>query len=162
MSVLYEFIVFDPSGRLVYYEDIQKTFNPATAKLTPAQIEAEEKAMIEDIEFQHRIKNMFGIIFTLKSLVQKLSVAPVNTFRYFVTTKYKLSIFESATNMKFILLSAVDEIDYSVLLRQVYADAYVEYVKKNIFYNQGDKITCPAFQAKVREMFSETISGKKP
>jgi len=63
---------------------------------------------------------MAGIAAALKAFVKIMSPSPINNFKSFSTTKYKYNIYESATGLKLIILSTVDEYDYSDLLRTIF------------------------------------------
>eukprot|EP01017_Pseudomicrothorax_dubius_P007008 TRINITY_DN12114_c0_g2_i2.p1 TRINITY_DN12114_c0_g2~~TRINITY_DN12114_c0_g2_i2.p1 ORF type:complete len:172 (-),score=24.29 TRINITY_DN12114_c0_g2_i2:113-628(-) len=161
MANLFELFIFDGAGKLLYYEDIQRLLYHSSGKGVPRMGSQQSTLVFEGNEderdFLNRVKNIFGICFTLRSLARTISPTPINSFRSFVTSKYKLSIFEALTGVKLILLSAPDDLDYGPLLGSLYSEAYVEFARKNPFYTLGEPIDCPAFQAKLRELFGSLL-----
>jgi hypothetical protein len=60
-----------------------------------------------------------------------------------------------SSGVKIVLLSQVaDPIDYYPVLRDIYFNGYLELVKRNCFYKQGDSLSCPYFLDFVQEILS--------
>ena len=156
-TILYDFIILEPSGKCLYYQDFstaKKDATPGALQSSASSEPGSEPSEVKDKEFTHRLQNIFGITDALKSLVKQLSPTPIVTFRNLVTNKFKLSIFETPGGMRFILFTSVDDIDYLEFLRKIYREAFVDYVQKNPLYTAGNEIDCPLFIEKLRELVS--------
>jgi len=82
----------------------------------------------QDEEF----KLMYGMIFSLKSFVQRMSPSDMRDgFLNFKTSKYKLHLYETATGLKFVLLTDLNVGNIRDNLQTIYSQIYVEYVVKN-------------------------------
>ena len=75
----------------------------------------------------------------------------VDTFNFYKTNSYKLHLFETATGLKFILLTDVGTPNLKDELQKVYRDLYVEFVGKNPAHHIGEPITCDIFITKLGE-----------
>jgi hypothetical protein len=138
MVVIYEFFIINAAGNCLYYEDF--IGNNSLEK------------MMENKEEQGRIKNVYGISIAIKAFSKGMSPTPINNFKSFATTKYKYSVFEIPTGLKFIILGPVDDHDYSDLLKGIYCYLYLEYVSRNPMYEKDSVITFNIFKEKLREM----------
>lgn len=86
-------------------------------------------------------KLLFGVVFSLRNMVQKLdpsieSTSPYGTgsggeFVSYRTSAYKLHYYESPTSLKFIMISDIKVDSLRLVLHQIYVSLYVEYVVKN-------------------------------
>jgi len=103
------------------------------------------------------VENVIGIALALQSLSDKLSPSPILSFNYFTTIKFKYSIFKVFTGLKFILITSVDENDYVKVLENIYKQAYLEFVKKNILYKANTEIENPAFKKACEDIFKNLI-----
>eukprot|EP00243_Klebsormidium_subtile_P002278 TRINITY_DN14470_c0_g1_i1.p1 TRINITY_DN14470_c0_g1~~TRINITY_DN14470_c0_g1_i1.p1 ORF type:complete len:155 (+),score=9.71 TRINITY_DN14470_c0_g1_i1:257-721(+) len=101
-------------------------------------------------------KLMFGLLFSLKSFTAKLD--PINgdnagqagkgcSFHSFKTNTYKLSYFETAAGVKFVLVTDPRMGDLREALRNIYSNIYVEYVSKNPIYTPGQSFRCELFES---------------
>ena len=68
------------------------------------------------------------------------------------TEKFKISFFNSLTNLKIILVCAPRVQQERRLLVRVY-ELYGDYVKNNTFYNPGQPLKGKDFDARVQEIF---------
>ena len=59
------------------------------------------------ITFQEN-KLVYGMLYSLKSFVSRLSPATSDTFHSYETNKYKLSMFETPTGIKFVLNTSLE------------------------------------------------------
>lgn len=74
-------------------------------------------------------KLLFGAIFSMSRLSSKLSDG--NVLQSFRTGKYKAHLKETATGLRFILISDSNVGDLSGLLNQLYSDLYLNTIVKN-------------------------------
>ena len=153
--VLYEFMIFNKNGQLVYFEDLEKM---ETAKI--------EERVESDREFRHKIQNTFGICAVIqevaKTIGQKITTGPDSNsaaFNDFVTSQYKLSFFKAPTGMSFVLLTSKDSSRLSPLLAEIYAKVYVEQVTKNPLSDSREgSIKCPNFSKGIKSFFKSRFS----
>eukprot|EP00271_Cylindrocystis_brebissonii_P014430 TRINITY_DN35785_c0_g1_i1.p1 TRINITY_DN35785_c0_g1~~TRINITY_DN35785_c0_g1_i1.p1 ORF type:complete len:142 (-),score=26.49 TRINITY_DN35785_c0_g1_i1:1580-2005(-) len=96
-------------------------------------------------------KLMFGLVFSLKSFVQKMD--PINgntnrgcTFHSFRTNTYKLSYMETPSGIKLILISDPRTGDLKEALRTIYTNIFVEHIVKNPLCTPGEPFKCEAFE----------------
>ncbi len=152
---IYNFYLFDRRGKCLFYREWNRE-NSST------NVEDSEKQML-----------VFGLLFSLKQLVQKLSpkqaslgtnnegVSPTNLISFddpgnlfsFSSDISTLHQFETKSGLRFVLNS--ERCNDSVLadirkaLRHVYSDIYVNFVVSNPLYLPGTSIAVPAFEAQL-------------
>ena len=100
--------------------------------------------------FLQEAKLMYGMLFSLKSFVSKIS--PLDTkegFLYYKTSKYALHYLETPSGLKFILNTDVNAQNVRELLQQIYSHIYVEYVVKNPMCSMKEPIRSELFKTKL-------------
>ncbi|KAL0275098.1 UNVERIFIED_CONTAM: hypothetical protein PYX00_003063 [Menopon gallinae] len=128
---VYNFYLFDKNGTLLHYAEWNR--------IKQSGMTLEEEA-----------KLMYGMIFSLKSFVNRIS--PTDTkegFLYYKTSRYALNYFETPTGLKFILNTDVSSTNVRDVLQQIYSQIYVEYVVKNPM--------CPLDEAIQSELFKTML-----
>ncbi|THX59170.1 transporter particle subunit bet5 [Aureobasidium pullulans] len=75
-------------------------------------------------------KLIFGAIFSLRRMVRQLG-GEDDSFLSYRTGEYKLHYFETATNLKFVMLTDTRIASMRTVLYQIWANLYVEYVVKS-------------------------------
>jgi hypothetical protein len=75
-------------------------------------------------------KLIYGLVFTLRTMVQKLG-GEDDTFLSYRTGEYKLHYYETPTRMKFVMLTDTQQNNLRPYLHQIWANLYVEFVVKN-------------------------------
>mmetsp|Transcript_18844 Transcript_18844/g.38310 ORF Transcript_18844/g.38310 Transcript_18844/m.38310 type:complete len:147 (+) Transcript_18844:103-543(+) len=129
--MIYCFYLFDREGTCLYYEDWNRT-----------------KKLMGPAEEQRLI---FGLLFSLKASVAQMrppggeSKPASDALHCYSTSSYKLHYFETATSLKFLLLTDPGVPSLRECLRQVYSHIYVEFVVKNPLQAMGAPITCAYF-----------------
>ena len=95
---------------------------------------------------------MYGMVYSLKSLVGRLSPnTSRDGFLGYSTNKYRLNFYETPTGVKFILSSDHKAPECRDMLQFIYSKLYVEYVIKNPLYKPGTKIDSDLFLKKLDE-----------
>ena len=143
MSQFFEFFLINFAGKCLFYEDFIE--NSSIDKFN------------NDNNEIARLKNIVGISIALKAFSCRMSPTPRASFKSFTTGKYKLSFYESASGLKFILISAVDDIDYTSKLQTIYSDIYMEYVNRNPLYEKDNVIEFQIFRDKIKEYLSKLL-----
>ncbi len=139
---VFNLYVFDRNCTCLYYKEWQRT---------------KEAGISRDEEF----KLMYGMIFSIKSLLSRLShKSAKENFLGYTTSKYKLHYFESATGLKFVLNTDVSVGNLKDELWNIYSTIYVEYVSKNPLIQPGEKITSQLFTSKL-DAYIESLSFYK-
>lgn len=89
--------------------------NNDPARARPARLSAKDDA-----------KLIFGTIFSLRNMVRKLG-GPEDSFLSYRTGQYKLHYYETATNVKFVMLTDIGTSNMRNVLHQIYVNLYVEF-----------------------------------
>ncbi|WRT65570.1 uncharacterized protein IL334_002515 [Kwoniella shivajii] len=82
------------------------------------------------LPFDEESKLVYGVILSLRNMVKKLS-GREEAFTSYSTSSYKLHLFETPTNYKFVLLSDPSSDSLRFVLRQLYVGPFVECVVRN-------------------------------
>lgn len=123
--------IFNRYGTLLYYAEWNR--------LKQSGITREEEA-----------KLMYGMLFSVKSFVSKISPLDVKKgFLCYKTNKYALNYLETPTGLKFILNTDLNAQNVRELLQQIYSQIYVEYVVKNPLVNLEEAIKSELFKQKL-------------
>jgi len=94
-------------------------------------------------------KLMFGMLYSLKAFVDRISPVPVvKGFRHYTTGSYKLNFLETLSGHKLVLTTDVNVGDTQEDLRNLHK-IYVEYALKNPIYVYGDVIDSELFKDKI-------------
>ena len=128
---VFNLYIFDRNCTCLYYKEWSRT---------------KQAGISRDEEF----KLMYGMIFSIKSFLSRLSNRSAKeNFLSYSTSKYKLHYFESATGLKFVLNTDTSVGSVSEELWHIYSKIYVEYVTKNPLILQGEEITSQLFTSKL-------------
>ncbi|KAI5713342.1 trafficking protein particle complex subunit 1 [Diaphorina citri] len=140
---VYNFYLFDSFGTLLYYAEWNR--------LKHSGMPREEEG-----------KLMYGMLFSLKSFVSKISPLDSKTgFLSYKTTKYALHLYETPTGLKFVLNTDVQAQDVRKFLASVYSKVYVEYVVKNPLINPREPIKSDLFQNALDALVKESSISLK-
>ncbi|XP_076063977.1 blocked early in transport 5 isoform X3 [Oratosquilla oratoria] len=135
---VYNLYVFDRNGMLLHYGEWNRK--------KQAGMSREEEA-----------KLMYGMIFSIKSFITKVSPTDVKEgFFNYVTNKYRLSFYETPTRIKFILNTDPHAQGVKELLHQIYTQVYVEYVVRNPMCTLNHPIESELFVAKLDELIKQS------
>ncbi|CAG0898723.1 unnamed protein product [Darwinula stevensoni] len=131
---VYNLYIFNKRGALLYYGEWNRWKHSG--------ISQEEEA-----------KLMYGSLFSLKSFVSKISPWDLKEgFQCYKTNKYKLTMFETPTGLKFIMNTDVNAPNVRELLQIIYAQVFVEYVVKNPLCSTQEPIISELFKSKLDEV----------
>ena len=124
---IFNLYIFDKDCTCLYYRE---------------WVRNKEAGICRDEEF----KLMYGMIFSIKSLLSRLShKSSREGFVSYTTSQYKLHYFESATGLMFVLNTDNNVGSLSDELWHLYSKIYVEYVIKNPLLQPGKDITSELF-----------------
>ncbi|KAI5790100.1 Longin-like domain-containing protein [Geopyxis carbonaria] len=144
---IYSFYIFDRHCECIYikqWHEGERPFrNPTTSSTSPQipdrRLSAGSKVATEipissrhvgRLSIQDDAKLVFGVVFSLRNMVRKLSGLD-DAFVSYRTGAYKLHYYETPTNLKFVMLTDIKMNNLRVVLHQIYVNLYVEYVVKN-------------------------------
>ncbi|KAH0554518.1 trafficking protein particle complex subunit 1 [Cotesia glomerata] len=135
---IHNLYIFSKNGVLLYYNEWNR--------LNKSGITKEEEA-----------KLMYGMLFSIKSFVNKISpLDPKEGFLYYKTSKYSLHYLETPSGLNFVLNTDTASQNVRELLQQLYRQVYVEYVVKNPFCKLNEPIQSELFKSKVDELMKKS------
>eukprot|EP00752_Nemacystus_decipiens_P014836 g13208.t1 len=136
--MIYNLYIFNRKGKCLYYREWNRPQNT----LENADDEGEEQRL------------MFGMLYSLKELVTKMSTDPTSTGLHALkTASYTLHHLETGSGLRFVLNTDNNAGDLRPTLRHLYSGIFVEYVAKHPQFSavDGSPIRLPAFDARLEE-----------
>ena len=131
IMTVYNLYIFDRNCSCLYYKQ---------------WVRNKEAGISQDEEF----KLMYGMIFSIKSLLSRLSPRTTKeSFLGYSTNKYKLHYFETPTGLKFVMLTDTNVGSLNDSLNEIYSKLYVEYVVKNPLYQPGEWVDSELFSSEL-------------
>ncbi|XP_046546287.1 trafficking protein particle complex subunit 1-like isoform X2 [Haliotis rubra] len=128
---VFNFYIFDRNGTCLYYAEWNRKKQSGISK-------------------EEEFKLMYGMIFSIKSFVNRISPTDMKDgFMNFKTSKYKLHFFETQSGLKFIMNTDLNVGSVKETLQLIYSSIYVEYVVKNPLCCLDQPITSELFKAKL-------------
>ncbi|XP_070001059.1 trafficking protein particle complex subunit 1 [Penaeus vannamei] len=135
---IHNLYLFDRDGQLLYYTDWNRKKQSGMSR--------EEEA-----------KLMYGMIFSIKSFVAKVSPVDLKEgYLSYTTNKYRLNLYETPSRLKFILNTDIHAQGIKELLQQIYTQVYVEYVVYNPLCSLKKPIESELFAAKLDEVVKQS------
>ncbi|SCV69754.1 BQ2448_1148 [Microbotryum intermedium] len=126
---------------------------------TTATTEATRLAIAASLPFDEEAKLVYGIVFSLRNLVNKLSPSPrdnSDSFHSYSTSLYKLHYLHTPSNYHFVLVSSPRPDSLRPQLRALYQGAFWEWVIRNpmveLDSTKGTGIDNVAFRSAVERM----------
>ncbi|KAF2142964.1 uncharacterized protein K452DRAFT_297479 [Aplosporella prunicola CBS 121167] len=135
--VVYSFYIFDRHTECIYsrkwtprpISSHSKTTRPQSAAGLPVEPEtlaSTRKALSKEDD----AKLMFGTVFSLRNMVRQLG-GEDDHFLSYRTGEYKLHYYETPTRLKFVMITDTRTNNLRIVLHQIWANLYVEFVVKN-------------------------------
>uniref|UniRef100_A0A224XZE7 Trafficking protein particle complex subunit n=1 Tax=Panstrongylus lignarius TaxID=156445 RepID=A0A224XZE7_9HEMI len=135
---IHNLYIFDKNGTLLFYTEWNRLKNSGITR--------EEEA-----------KLMYGMLFSIKSFVAKISPLDMKKgFLCYKTNKYALHYLETPTGLKFILNTDVNAHDVRELLQKIYSQVYVEYIVMNPVCKLDEPIKSELFKEKLDELIKNS------
>lgn len=128
---VYNLYIFDRNCSCLYYKEWARN---------------KDAGISRDEEF----KLMYGMIFSIKSLLTRLSTTSAKEgFVSYTTTQYKLHFYETPTGLKFVLNTDTNVGNIQDTLWDIYSKLFVEYVIRNPLCKPGEPIESVLFASKL-------------
>ncbi|KAG8760826.1 TRAPP subunit bet5, partial [Ceratobasidium sp. 423] len=93
---------------------------PAKNVPVPQARDASQSEKPAELPFDEEAKLVYGVLLSLRHMVQKLSGRPDEAFSSYTTAMYKLHYFETMSGYKFIMLTDPSADALRFILRQIY------------------------------------------
>ncbi|XP_058832512.1 trafficking protein particle complex subunit 1 [Topomyia yanbarensis] len=136
--MIYNLYIFDKFGTLLYYGEWNR--------LKQSGITKDEES-----------KLMYGMLYSLKSFVNKISpIDPKEGFLYYKTNKYALHFVEVSSGLKFVMNTDTTATGIKDFLLQLYSKIWVEYVVRNPLWTIGTPVTSDLFKTKLDEFVKQS------
>ncbi|KAI8904040.1 Sybindin-like protein [Gorgonomyces haynaldii] len=107
-----------------------------------------------DKRVEEDAKLVYGTVFSLKNIINKLGTEQGDTLLGYTTNQYKLHYFETAASLRFVLLTD-PQMESGTMLQDLYANVYVEYVSKNPLLKFDGPISNELFKSKLLEFMQQ-------
>ncbi|XP_050075817.1 trafficking protein particle complex subunit 1 [Anopheles maculipalpis] len=135
---IYNLYIFDKLGTLLYYGEWNRL---------------KQSGITKDEE----VKLMYGMLFSIKSFVSKISpIEPREGFLYYKTNKYALHYLEVPSGLKFVLNTDNTSTGIREFLQNIYTKIWVEYVVRNPLWTLGTPVTSDIFKAKLDDFVKQS------
>lgn len=120
IMAIYSFWIFDKHCNCIFNREWTLTSNSSSGTVNSKQNEEAAKLL-------------YGMIFSLRSISQKLSKGAVkNEIRSISTGKYRVHTYCTASGLWFVLTTDFRQQSYSHVLQYIYSHIYLKYVTHNI------------------------------
>lgn len=122
-----------PSTRLQEQRQAQAGLSASRPSAPPSQKKG--------LPFDEESKLIYGVLFSLRSMVKKLSTREEEAFIAYRTSSYKLHLFETLSGYKFVLFSDANVESLRFVLKSIYQTAFVEFVVRNPMITMDSKVS---------------------
>uniref|UniRef100_A0A7S2AMS8 Trafficking protein particle complex subunit n=1 Tax=Octactis speculum TaxID=3111310 RepID=A0A7S2AMS8_9STRA len=129
--MIYNFYIFDRRGTCLYYREWNRPYSS-----------------FSDYDAAEERKLVFGMLFSIKELVSRMSSRPgTEGLHCLKTNNFTLHHLETASGLRFVLNTDGDTGDLRPSLRHIFSSIFVEYVIKNPLYDRlsTEPIDSPLF-----------------
>ncbi|EMR08708.1 hypothetical protein PNEG_02886 [Pneumocystis murina B123] len=144
---IYKLLIFNRSCKCIYHKTWNNNHTDNTENTEISLLGTRKDTLSEEDD----AKLIFGVLYSLQKISKKLA-GPDESFISYKTSEYKLHYYETASNIRFILLTDPNCSNLLHVLQQIYISLYVEYVVKNPLGN----MECPKDDVNV-ELFELTL-----
>ena len=128
---IFNLYIFDRNCSCLYYKEWARE---------------KEAGISRDEEF----KLMYGMIFSIKSLISRLSITSAKEgLLGYTASSYKLHYFETPTGFKFVMNTDTNVGNIQDVLRHIYSRIFVEYVVRNPLERPGEAVKSELFETKL-------------
>lgn len=112
-------------------------------------------AMSRDEEF----KLVYGMLYSLKSFVSRITPAISDNFQCYETNKYKLTMYETTSGVKFVINTGLDWSSQAIneMLQSLHKEVYVEFVIRNPLVSLDCTIESELFKSKIENFINTKI-----
>lgn len=117
-----------PRSTLASTSGILVAVNDGTDKSPATLAESDTKS---GLTFDEEAKLVYGVVLSLRNMIKKLSGGRDEQFVSYRTSSYKLHLYETPSNYKFVMLSDPNVDSLLFVLRHIYSGPFLEYVVKN-------------------------------
>ncbi|KAL2019516.1 hypothetical protein VTK56DRAFT_9550 [Thermocarpiscus australiensis] len=124
--VVYSFYIFDRHTECIYY----KSWLPPSHDGAAAAANGTGRSSSSSSAAANDAKLIFGAVFSLRGMVRKLG-GDDDAFVSYRTAHYKLHYYETASNLRLVMLTDTTTMSMRNVLHQIYINLWVEYVVKN-------------------------------
>ncbi|KAK3379339.1 Longin-like domain-containing protein [Lasiosphaeria ovina] len=143
--VIYSFYIFDRHTECIY----SKLWLPPSAAAAAAPALAAPATPATANIASDDAKLIFGTVFSLRNMVRKLG-GDDDAFISYRTGQYKLHYYETASSLRFVMLTDTTTLSMRSVLHQIYINLWVEYVVKNplapVEHRRGDGVKNELFE----------------
>lgn len=132
---------------------------PAGSAVAAADPHRAARAAPGRLAFDEEAKLVYGVVFSLRNMISKLSTRPDESFQALTTSAYKLHYLATPSSYHFVLLTSPHAQSRRPLLRQIYTGPFNEYIVRNPLANldtreSGKGIDNQAFRAAVEKLLA--------
>ncbi|GAA5929482.1 TRAPP subunit BET5 [Sporobolomyces koalae] len=138
-------------------------FSPPTETREPIDTLEGDSTTKRDgkLPFDEEAKLVYGVVFSLRNMVKKLSSRESDSFHSFSTSTYKLHSYSTPTQFHFILLTSPTRQTMRPLLKSLYVGPFNEFVVRNPLVrldtrDEGTGIGNDKFRREVDRILSST------
>ncbi|EDV19892.1 Trafficking protein particle complex subunit 1 [Trichoplax sp. H2] len=129
---IYDFYIFHREGTCIYYCQWHGK-KPPSPSVT-----------------EHNCKLMYGLLYSLKSFVLRISPTDgKDQFSSYRTSKYKLNYYETPSGIKFVMTTDLGVGNIKDIMKSIYRKIYVEYLVKNPFIDVSKPVSSELFVSKL-------------
>ncbi|GAA6058205.1 hypothetical protein JCM3770_005012 [Rhodotorula araucariae] len=141
--VAYGLYIYDRHCACCFYSDLAQRPHPDPGPSTLANVlppppayalpasAADDAKGKGRLAFDEEAKLVYGVVFSLRNLVSKLSSRDDESFHSVSTTAYKLHYLRTPTAFHFVLLTSPNHPPLRPLLGQIYTGPFNEFVVRN-------------------------------
>jgi len=152
--VVYSFYIFDRHAACIYSKRWHSA--PSVGPRDDAATGGDRTTLSKEDD----AKLIFGVVYSLRNISRRLG-GDDNSFLSYRTKEYKLHYYETLTRMKFVMLTDTKTNNLQLILHQIWATLYLEYVVKNplspVEHTGGIGVANELFESALDRFVSTTL-----